>query len=59
MPAILYRCPLTGYPVQAWIAEDVTDADENTYESVTCLACQQVHLINPKTAKVIGGSEDV
>ncbi len=54
MPTILYRCPLTGSRVQGWIAEDVTDGNESTYESVTCLACQRVHLVNPKTEKVLG-----
>ena len=58
MAAILFRCPNTGQRVQGWIAEDVTDADENTYQPVTCLACQQVHLVNPKTEKVIGASDE-
>jgi hypothetical protein len=54
MSAILFRCPITGSHVQGWIAEDVSDADENIYEPVTCLACQQVHLVNSKTEKVLG-----
>ncbi len=58
MPAILYRCPHTGSHVQGWIAEVVTDADENTYEPVTCIACQRVHLVNPKTEKVLGDTDD-
>jgi hypothetical protein len=57
MPAILFRCPNTGSRVQGWIAEDVTDAEEDTYEPVTCLACQRVHLVNPKTEKVLGSEE--
>jgi hypothetical protein len=58
MAAILFRCPNTGHRVQGWIAEDVPDADENTYQSVTCLACQQVHLVNPKSEKVFGALEE-
>jgi hypothetical protein len=58
MPAILFRCPTTGSHVQGWIVEDVTDANEYTYETVTCPACQQAHLINPKTGRVLGGAEE-
>jgi hypothetical protein len=58
MPSIMFRCPNTGYRVQGWIAEDASDADENTYESLTCAACQQMHSINPKTGQVLGGSEE-
>jgi hypothetical protein len=52
----LYRCPTTGQTVQGWSAEEVTD-DDTAYESVACLACTQVHLINPKTGKVLGVTE--
>ena len=58
MGAILFRCPNTGYRVQGWFAEDVSETDEDTYETVTCLACQRVHLVNPKTGKVFGGLEE-
>jgi len=53
MPPFLYRCPITGLRVQGLVAEDVPD-DVDTYESITCLACQQVHLVNPATGKVLG-----
>jgi hypothetical protein len=42
--------------VQGRSAEEVTD-DDTAYESVACLACTQVHLINPKTGKVLGVTE--
>jgi len=58
MPTIMFRCPNTAYRVQGWIAEDASDADEGTYESLTCIACQQMHLVNPKTGQVLGGSEE-
>jgi len=50
-PTFLYRCPNTGRNVQGYVADEVS---EDTYESVTCLACRQVHLVNAKTGKVLG-----
>jgi len=49
----LYRCPNTRQTVQGWSADEVTDDDE--YQSIACLACAQLHLVNPKTGKVLGG----
>jgi hypothetical protein len=50
----LYRCPNTGQTVQGWSAEEVSDQDDNgAYQSVDCLACARVHLINIKTGKVL------
>ena len=37
MGAILFRCPNTGYRVQGWFAEDVSETDEDTYETVSAL----------------------
>jgi hypothetical protein len=31
---------------------------DETYEGVTCLACRQVHMVNPKTGKVLGADEE-
>jgi hypothetical protein len=28
-----------------------------SYEGVTCLACRQVHMVNPRTGKVLGADE--
>jgi len=28
-----------------------------TYEAVTCLACTRVHLVDPRTGKVLGADE--
>jgi hypothetical protein len=53
MPPFLYRCPNTGDNVQAWAADDPEDED-----LMTCLACAQAHLVNPKNGKILGGSED-
>jgi hypothetical protein len=48
MPPFLYRWPNTGDNVQGWWADDPQD-DDLTYVQVTCLACAQAHLVNPKT----------
>jgi hypothetical protein len=57
MAAFLYRCPNTGQHVQGWSAEEVP-ADEGTYETVSCIACQQVHLVNPANGNVLTGGDD-
>ena len=31
---------------------------DETYEGVSCLACGQVHMVNPKTGKVLGADEE-
>jgi hypothetical protein len=58
MVPFLYRCPNTGDNVQAWAADDPED-DEMTYVQVTCLACAQAHLVDPKSGRVIGGGRGV
>jgi hypothetical protein len=57
MPPFLYRCPNTGYRVQGFVAEEVSD-DSEAYEAVTCNVCQRVHLVNPSTGKVLGGEDE-
>jgi hypothetical protein len=42
-PAFLYRCPNTALRVQGWTADEGRD-DADTFESMTCPACRQVHL---------------
>ena len=54
MAPFLFRCPTTGSNVQGWIAEAVENDDSEKYEAVTCLACQQLHLVSPKTGKALG-----
>jgi len=56
IPPFLYRCPNTGLPVQGFVAEEVLDGADS-YASITCFACQQVHLVNPATGKVLGEDE--
>jgi hypothetical protein len=58
MTPFLFRCPNTGFNVQGWIAETVENGVAERYESVTCLACQQLHLVNPKTGKTLGENDE-
>jgi hypothetical protein len=57
MAPVLYRCPNTGQSVQAWVADEPDD-DDLTFAQVTCFACAQAHLVNPKTGNVLGAAED-
>jgi BRK domain len=57
MAAFLYRCPNTGLQVQGYTADDLTEGDVEAYESLKCLACTRMHLVNPKTGKVLGADE--
>jgi hypothetical protein len=54
MPTFLYRCPNTTMAVQGWVADDPTRRTSDSYEAVTCTACTRVHMVNPKTGKVMG-----
>jgi hypothetical protein len=54
MAAFVYRCPVTGYNVQAHSSDPAPDDDSATYHAVTCVACARVHLVNPKTGRVAG-----
>jgi len=58
MAPLIFRCPSTGLNVQGWIADDPTEGEAESYETVTCTACTRVHLVNPKTGRVLGVNED-
>ena len=58
MTPFLFRCPNTGFNVQGWIAEAVENGDAERYESVSCLVCQQLHFVNPKTGKTLGANDE-
>ena len=55
MAARVFLCPNTSQRVQGWFADSENGGD--TYE-VTCSACGQVHMVNPKTGKVLGADEE-
>jgi hypothetical protein len=58
MATLLFRCPNTGYRVQGWVSDDGSEDAAETYESVTCYACRQMHLVRPTTGKVLGVDEE-
>jgi hypothetical protein len=57
MATVLFLCPNTGDRVQGWFADDGSGKDGETYDALTCLACRQVHMVNPRTGKVLGTDE--
>jgi hypothetical protein len=57
MPTFLFKCPSTGYRVQGFVAEE-DNVQEGTFVPVNCPVCAQVHLVDPKTARVAGADDD-
>jgi hypothetical protein len=59
MATRVFLWPHTGQRVQGWFAEDGSeDAGGETYEGVSCLACNQFHMVNRRTGKVLGADEE-
>jgi hypothetical protein len=58
MATFIYRCPTTGMNVQGWSVDDTSADEGEVYETVTCLACTRVHLINRSTGKVLGSDDE-
>jgi hypothetical protein len=60
MAAFIYRCPVTGYNVQGFVADDPIKGAGDVFRPVTCTVCAQVHLVNPKTGGLleIGGRRE-
>ena len=52
----IYRCPRTGLQVRGRVAVNHA-TDYEVYEPVTCTACARVHLVNPKSGKVLESSQ--
>jgi len=57
MATFLYRCPKTRLRVQGWVADDPNEPEKQSYETVKCLACGGVHLVNPASGRTIDGSD--
>jgi hypothetical protein len=57
MATFAFRCPTTKRRVQGWTAEDVSD-DDMAYLPIDCVACRQMHYVNPATGKVLGSTND-
>jgi hypothetical protein len=59
MAPFLYRCPNTAFRVQGLSTINGSEnGGEVVYERVTCLACGQPHLVNPKTGKILGADNN-
>jgi hypothetical protein len=54
----VFRCPNTGLNVQGWVAENPSEPKSEAYEAVTCTACARVHLVEPRTGKILGSADD-
>ena len=57
MGTFLFRCPNTGLLVQGRSESENTKID-TAFETITCAACQGVHLVNPKTGSVVGNDDE-
>jgi hypothetical protein len=53
MQPFLFRCPVTGFKVQA-LAPDWGKDDEDAVIQIRCTACTRTHLVNPKTGEPFG-----
>jgi hypothetical protein len=56
MPHLIYRCPRTGMNVQ-WRQEEELPAPDRkiqSFISVSCPACTQLHLLDNQTGKLLG-----
>jgi hypothetical protein len=58
MATVIFTCPMIGIPVQGWFADDGAENGGDTYETVTCVACTGVHLVNRQTGRVLGIDEE-
>jgi hypothetical protein len=53
MPTSTFKCPTVGLQVQASFPEPPEDVTAE-YQSVQCIACDEVHLVNTKTGQLFG-----
>ena len=56
MRPFLYRCPNTARRSRLGL-QMTPKTMTQSYLQMSCLACAQAHLINPKTVKVLGSEE--
>lgn len=55
MTSFKFTCPVAVTIVQAWAVDEPAVAAE-FYEALECPACKGVHLVNPRTGKVVGSA---
>ena len=51
MRNFIYRCPVTNLNVQGSADDGDTEIESVVFQ--TCLACGQVHLVDPSTGKLV------
>jgi len=57
--SFIFCCPTTGQKVQALSEWDDEPADDSRrYQGVHCLACQMVHIVNPRTGRLMSEEAD-
>jgi hypothetical protein len=57
MASVVFRCPNTLKKTQGWTVDDPSD-DSDAYVPQQCIACRQIHYVNPKSGQVLGDAED-
>src|ERR1700737_463219 len=54
----IFRCPTTGQNVQSYSERDEPPpSGQRQYEGMMCLACGQLHIVNPATGRLM--SEEI
>ena len=51
---VIFRCPRTGFNVQATDDDEPEVTDAKHYKMFECLACGGFHLVEPSTGKLMG-----
>ena len=57
MGALVFVCPNTGRPVPTSLPNEAF-RDPETYHSVKCTVCADVHLVNPITGRILRLGEE-
>jgi hypothetical protein len=52
MSPFTFRCPTSAQIVQGFASDGAPAGDY--FEAVECTACKRVHLVNPRTGKLVG-----
>jgi len=58
MATFIYRCPNTSLNVEGWLADEPPANEGETFDAIICVACRQVHLVNPRTGKVLAADDE-
>ncbi len=53
MADVSFRCPGTGMNIQHWVEGVPSSSDQDSFESVECPACLQLHFIDRLTGQLV------